>query len=94
MTDTRQKQLPPDPERMNGSRAKFADYAIAHFIDFTEVDREDALGDLLCNLMHLCDRDAELGGFDAQLERARRGYLLETTPDAVPVKPDDNALTA
>lgn len=74
--------LPPDPERMNDYRAQLAGGALAQYLDLTDTDREDALGDLLCNLMHLCDRDAELGGFDAQLERAKRGYRMETTPDA------------
>lgn len=74
--------LPPDPEGLNWWRAKLAGSALAQYIDLTDTDREDALGDLLCNLMHLCDRDAELGSFDAQLERARRGYRMETNPDA------------
>jgi hypothetical protein len=84
MTDTinttsQQNQLPPDPEGMNDARAMWADLALQPFEITTNTDRENALSDLLCDLMHLCDRDETLGGFDTQLERARQHYEAETS---------------
>lgn len=70
--------LPPDPEGLNAERAQWADTAVAAFQKATGADRSDALPDLLCDIMHLCDRDAELGNFAAQLERASRNYSDET----------------
>lgn len=78
MTEINPKQLPPDPEGMNDNRAEWADGAIEAFQAATGTDREDALSDLLCDLMHLCDRDVFLGDFDTQLERARGHYEAET----------------
>lgn len=71
---------PPDPEEMNDDRASWAGYALKTFQDVTGADGEDALSDLLCDLMHLCDRRPDLGNFDAMLERARANYKEETTP--------------
>lgn len=68
--------LPPDPENMNDARAEWADFALSHFIANTGVDREDALSDLLVDLMHLCDRTEF--DFNVQLERARLDYSAET----------------
>lgn len=71
-------ELPPDPDSQNDDRAAWARHALTAFRRLTGTDREDALCDLLCDLMHLCDRDKRLGEFTAQLERAREHYEAET----------------
>jgi hypothetical protein len=70
------KQLPPDPEEMNDIRSDWAGLAIAAFIARTGADWEDALGDLLTDLMHWADRNNF--DMDAALERARGHYEAET----------------
>ncbi len=50
------KKLPPDPENMNGDRAEWA-AALRAFEAVTGADYEEALGDLLCDLMHWSDRN-------------------------------------
>ena len=78
MMKTKNK-LPPDPERMNDERAEWAAATLRHFQCTTGTDYEDALGDLLCYLMHWADRSDF--DFDAALCRARMHYDAETTPD-------------
>lgn len=73
------KTLPPDPEGMNDKRAGWAATAVDAFMQETRTDPEDALGDLLADLMHWCDR-GELG-FEHELNRARGHYLAETLPE-------------
>lgn len=68
--------LPPDPEAMNDSRAAWAGQAIDHFAFTTGTDKEDALSDLLADLMHWCDRQQV--SFDRELARAREHYEAET----------------
>ena len=75
-------RLPPDPEGMNDHRASVAKELVRAFCKACQVDRQDAVADLLCNMMHLCDRDHRLGGFDAGLIRAYRHYRAETATDA------------
>lgn len=75
------KKLPPDPEHMNDDRASWAALALRHFRRATGADREDALGDLICNLMHWCDRNNF--DFELALYRARGHYMAETTADEV-----------
>jgi hypothetical protein len=78
MTDILPRRLlPPDPDGMNDDRADWAGTALRTFQDLTGADHGDALCDLLCDLMHLCDRD-DLGSFGVQLLRARRHYDAET----------------
>ena len=72
------KHLPPDPEEMNDQRAAWAAAALFHFRTCCRTDYEDALADLLCDLMHWADR-ANFD-FDAALFRARFHYDAETTP--------------
>jgi hypothetical protein len=69
--------LPPDPEEMNDLRAAWAGAALCQFRTCCRTDYEDALGDLLCDLMHWADR-ANFD-FDAALFRARMHYEAETT---------------
>jgi hypothetical protein len=71
--------LPPDPDGMNAARAEWAAAAIRHFRCTTGTDWEDALGDLLCDLMHFCDREGF--DFDKKLDGARMHYQAETTED-------------
>lgn len=68
--------LPPDPEGMNDDRAGWAGAALKAFRDVTHCDHEDAVSDLLANLMHHCDRSGL--SFEEELERARRNYAEET----------------
>ena len=75
-------QLPPDPEQENHMRAAMANVAIVVFREACGVDKEDAIGDLLASLMHLCDRDHQLGTFDAGLISAYSHYRWETATDA------------
>jgi hypothetical protein len=72
--------IPADPEKMNEERAEWAAAALRHFQCTTGADYEDALGDLLCDLMHWADRTKF--DFDAALVRARMHYEAETAPDA------------
>lgn len=70
------RDLPPDPEEMNDSRAEWAAVAVRAFQKATGTDPEDLLSDLLCDLRHWADRNGET--FATQLERANRNYLEET----------------
>lgn len=72
------KPLPPDPEELNNERAQWADNAITTFQMFTRTDIQDAVSDLLADLMHWCDRH----GFDfhKELGRAESHYDEETRP--------------
>jgi len=69
--------IPPDPENMNNDRAEWAAAALRHFQCITGTEYEDALGDLLCDLMHWSDRNDF--DFAAALERARMHYEAETS---------------
>jgi hypothetical protein len=73
-------QLPPDPEGMNERRSLWAGRAIAEFMAATGTDLEDALPDLLADLMHWCDRAGF--DFDTALERGRDHYEAETMGEA------------
>ena len=68
--------LPPDPDGKNNDRAAWAKVALDAFMKETGTDLEDALCDLLCNLMHLSDR--EPFDFEAALIHATDLYLAET----------------
>lgn len=70
------KKLPPDPEDMNARRAHWAASALADFQHSTGTDNEDALCDLLGDLMHWSDRNNF--DFDSELSRARTHYEAET----------------
>lgn len=67
---------PIDINVRNEDRARWAKAALQAFMDETGADYADALGDLLCDLMHLSDR--EPFDFEAALERARNHYAVET----------------
>jgi hypothetical protein len=83
---TSKEQLPPDPEDMNDDRSEWASAAVEAFISATRTDNPDAVSDLLCDLMHFCDRNAgpgdeEFEGFEEALDRARQNYEEETMED-------------
>lgn len=68
----------PDPDGMNAERREQAEQALQLYIKTTKVDREDALCDLLCALMHWADLPANNVDFGYELERARRHHTAET----------------
>jgi hypothetical protein len=68
--------LPPDPDELNDSRAIWAGAAVTIFMDITGTGEEDALGDLLADLMHWADRHGH--DFGAALDCARAHYREET----------------
>jgi hypothetical protein len=74
--------LPPDPENMNDDRAKWAQAALRAFRKATGADEEEALGDLLSDLMHWSDRNNF--DFEAALDRARMHYDAETIGEEAP----------
>jgi hypothetical protein len=76
---TMPKPLPADPENMNAARAGWAAVVLRQFRRITGTEDDDALGDLLCDLMHWCDRNR--CNFDAALSRAQMHYEAETTPE-------------
>ena len=77
MGNIKGKRLPPDPERMNDQRAERAAAALQIFQTVTGTDPEDALCDLLADLMHWCDRNG--CAFSNELRRARFHYEEETS---------------
>lgn len=76
-----EKTLPPDPDGKNGARAGWAGLAITAFQQATGTDDEDALSDLLGDLLHWCDRNNF--DFDAALSRGRWHYDAETGGEEV-----------
>jgi hypothetical protein len=78
-TPSIQKQLPPDPEGRNDHRAAWAGKALDDFIVATGTDEEDAVGDLLVDLMHWCDRNNY--DFDLAFDRALSHYEAETATE-------------
>ena len=70
------KKLPPDPDGQNHDRSYWAETALIAFRKVTRTDPEDAVADLLCDLMHYCDR-YDLN-FEDELKRALGNYEEET----------------
>lgn len=70
--------FPPDPDGQNDDRACWAEVALEAFMKETRTDEEDALSDLLCDLMHWADRNG-CYSFKECLRRARGMYSEETT---------------
>ncbi len=68
-------KLPPDPDGLFKRAAARAKKVIAMYDDLNlEVERDDLITDLIHDLMHLCDRDPELGEFDEKCGRAFNIY--------------------
>lgn len=61
----------------NRDRARWAAEAVANFRARTGTDKEDAICDLLANLMHLCESDPSYGGFQDELTRATNLFTGE-----------------
>ena len=69
----------------NERRAQWADKALAVFQKETRCDQQDALPDLLCDLMHLADQQGI--DFDKMLDRARchhQAEVYEPEPEPIP----------
>jgi hypothetical protein len=65
-------------EPNNRDRAEWAATALgAYHQCVTGTGRCDAVADLLCDLMHFCDRESF--DFSKELDRARMHYQAETT---------------
>jgi hypothetical protein len=77
----KQSLLPPDPDGRNDKRALWAGIAVVAFQQATGTDDEDALSDLLADLMHWADREHYF--FDAALLRGRAHYEAEACEDDV-----------
>ncbi len=73
------KTLPPDPDGENDNRALWAENALRAFRKITGTEQEDAVCDLLCDLMHFCDRSTQT--FQSQIERAQEHYTAETAKE-------------
>src|ERR1700676_3318566 len=73
------KKLPSDPEGINDDRAEWAASALRRFQRVTGTDNDDAPADLICDLMHWCDRHEH--DFDQALSLARMHYEAETSDD-------------
>ena len=73
------RSLPPDPDGQNADRAEWAHRAVLAFENATGTDREDALADLLADLMHWCNVYGQ--DFDRELCQARSHYQAETEPE-------------
>lgn len=69
----------PDPDGLNDERALWARQALDVFTRATGCEEESAVGDLLCSLMHHCDRAGV--DFFSELGRAVRHYEDETSAD-------------
>lgn len=84
LSDFRRKPtLPPDPDGRNDDRSAWAGAALAIFMQVTGTEEENALGDLLADLMHWADRKGY--AFEAALDCARWHYEAETTGDGCPI---------
>lgn len=75
-----------DYEPCNDDRAEWAEHALSVFCEVTgldlEVERDDAVSDLLCNLGHYCDRhdlnflalaSRAIGVWDAEKREEKNG---------------------
>ena len=69
--------IPVNVDGMNDKRAAWAKAALHTFMLATGCDYEDSLGDLLCDLLDLADRDNF--DFELALDRARGHYAAETS---------------
>jgi hypothetical protein len=72
----RRRVLPTDPEGDNDRRARDAGTALEGFGEVTSTDDQDAVADLVTNVMHWCDRNGV--AFCSELKRAWRSYDEET----------------
>lgn len=69
----------------NSLRAHWAELCIQRFIELTGTDREDSLGDLLCDLMHWAKQNRF--DYEAAAERASGHFQAELADERLVVKP-------
>jgi hypothetical protein len=75
------RELPPDPDNLNDDRAHWAGVCIDSMADLTGCEQgQEALGDLLTNMFHWCDRNGLAGEMPNLFARAHRMYTDETMP--------------
>lgn len=75
--------LDVDEEGKNDDRAEWARQALETFQAATGTDDCDAIGDLIADLAHLCDREGERFGWSVRdkIERGLRAYAQEITDE-------------
>jgi hypothetical protein len=76
--------LKPDPESMKRHHAECAAAAIRHFMRDTGTNWGDAVSELLCDLMHFCNREDDFD-FNRELDRARTYYEVDTSIAITPL---------
>jgi len=76
-------------EPTNSLRAHWAALCLRRFMELTGCDLDDALGDLLANLMHWTGQN-DLD-FDIALDRARLHYETELMEESIADSPEDVA---
>ena len=69
--------IPPDPDNQNDDRADWAGQCIELFQKITRCDEEDAVHDLITDLVHWCDRQGTVD-FNDELNHAAAMYNEET----------------
>ena len=70
--------LPHDPDGGNDRRAKQARRTIGAYRDLTGAKRKNAVSELICDLMHLCDRDRHFRKFERAMDLAHELYEEQT----------------
>lgn len=70
-------RLPPDPEGENEQRSDRGVEMMAAYLAGGGADVQDALSDMLSDLMHMCDRHPKFGDFKEQYDRAATFYQEE-----------------
>lgn len=79
------KKKIPDPDGKNVERAAWALHAVRAFQEVTGSDDETALGDLLCDLMHLAEQmPKQFQTFERALTNARFHHAAETSNEGEP----------
>ena len=69
----------PDPDGQNEDRAAWALHAVKAFQEATGSDDDTAIGDLLADLMHLCDRMGDrYQRWEPALSQGQMHYEAET----------------
>ena len=85
-------EIEPASQVSNATRARWAEACVSVLLQHTGCDEEDALGDLLCDLMHWSHQR----GFDfaLALDRARGHYDAELADEALVPPAEESADTA
>lgn len=63
---------------INKDRAAWAESALKEFMEITGTEQENAVSDLLCDLMHLCEQNPAYENFTEELGRAQRAFATES----------------